>query len=183
MYFNRETIICLGSLQSVTSSFGDKSDVVPKHWKTHVVEERLDISSELDCAGLAQLEQWHYSVFDSSGTCYLAMISTESESVLVGNNQEININLNLLSDFKTETYATRTSNLYTFFIYQSFTNTKNTEHCSVHCYFDANDNCDFHFLHNDHCYLGNFNTESAIGTTSGSHTMFIFKGEKLIYVS
>ena len=61
----------LVSLQSITSTFGDKLDVVPKHWKTHVSEERLDISSEPDCSGLAQLEEWHYSVFDSSGTCFL----------------------------------------------------------------------------------------------------------------
>ena len=62
----------------MTSSFEEKSDVVPHHWKTYAVEERLDIASELVCMGLAHLEEWHYSVFDSSGTCYLGLISKDS---------------------------------------------------------------------------------------------------------
>ena len=167
----------LESLQSITSTFGDKLDVVPKHWKTHVSEERLDILSEPDCSGLAQLEEWHYSVFDSSGTCFLAMISNENIIDGIGTNQNININTNSLGEFKTDTFVTIASNLYTPYVYQSFGGTKNTEHCSIHCYFDPNDDCDFHFLYNDQCYLGNFNTESPVGTTSGSHTIYIFKGK------
>ena len=62
----------------MTEPFGDKTDVVAKHWKTHVAEERSDIVSELACMGLAHLEEWHYSAFDSSGTCSLGLISTES---------------------------------------------------------------------------------------------------------
>ena len=62
----------------MTGPFGDKTDVVAKHWKTHVAEERSDIVSELACMGLAHLEEWHYSAFDSSGTCSLGLISTES---------------------------------------------------------------------------------------------------------
>ena len=167
----------LESLQSITSTFGDKLDVVPKHWKTHVSEERLDISSKNDCAGLAQLEEWHYSAFDSSGTCFLAMISNENIIDGIATNQNININTNSLGEFKTETFVTIASNLYTPYVYQSFGGTKNTEHCSIHCYFDSNDDCDFHFLYYDQCYLGNFNTESPVGTTSGSHTIYIFKGK------
>ena len=97
-------------------------------------------------------------------------------SIPDGNNQKININLNIMGDFQSDTFVTRTSNLYTPFIYDSFVSTKNTEHCSIHCFFDGNDNCDFHFLYNGYCYLGNFNTETAIGSTSSSHTMYIFKG-------
>ena len=43
-----------------------------------MAEERSDIVSELACMGLAHLEEWHYSAFDSSGTCSLGLISTES---------------------------------------------------------------------------------------------------------
>ena len=62
----------------MTKPFGDKTDVVAKHWKTHVAKERSDIVSELACMGLAHLEEWHYSAFDSSGTCSVGLISTES---------------------------------------------------------------------------------------------------------
>ena len=37
----------LGSLESVTSSFIEKTDVPSSLWKTHTSEERSDISSEL----------------------------------------------------------------------------------------------------------------------------------------
>ena len=73
LYFSKSA-----SLEAVTGPFGDKTDVVAKHWKTHVAEERSDIVSELACMGLAHLEEWHYSAFDSSGTCSLGLISTES---------------------------------------------------------------------------------------------------------
>ena len=162
----------------MTSPFGDKTDVIPNHWKTHVAEERSDIESELDCSGLAYFEEWHYSVFDSSGICHLGIISKDSVLASAETNEKININLNVLSDFESDTFVTRTSNLYTPFIYQSFGSTKNTEHCSIHCYFDSNDHCDFHFLYNGYCYLGNFNTETPVGTTSGSHEIYIYKGKK-----
>ena len=169
-------------MQSITSEFGDKHDVVPKHWKLHIVEVRTDVLSELDCSGLAQLDGWHYTAYESPETCHLAKISKEisNNEDITGNNQKISINLNVLSDFKAETFTTRTSNLYAPYIYEKFSGAKNSEHCSIHCYFDADDKCDFHFIHDSKCYLGNFNTETAIGSTSGSHEMYIFKGNAKI---
>ena len=73
IYFHK-----LGSLETLTSSFDDKTDVAPNHWKTHIVEERPNITSELACMGLAHFEEWHYSVFDASGTCNLGLISNDS---------------------------------------------------------------------------------------------------------
>ena len=79
----------LGSLESATSTFIEKTDVPSSLWKTHISEERSDISSELECSGLAYLEQWHYSVFQSNGTCSLGKISNESETVTGGSNQKM----------------------------------------------------------------------------------------------
>ena len=84
-----------------------------------------------------------------------------------------------MGDFKSDTFVTRTSShtFYSPYIYQRFAYTKNTEHCSIHCYFDANDMCDFHFLYNGYCNLGNFNTESPVGSSSVTTDMYIFKGK------
>ena len=84
-----------------------------------------------------------------------------------------------MSDFQSETFVPRESNLYAPFIYQQITGTKNTEHCSVHCYFDAEDHCDFHFLSGSNCYLGNFNTETPVGSSSSTYTTYIFKGKNM----
>ena len=62
-------------MEILTFSFGNKNEVVPKHWKSHIVEERSNVLSEADCTGLTHFEEWHYSVFDSSGICHLGMIT------------------------------------------------------------------------------------------------------------
>ena len=82
-----------------------------------------------------------------------------------------------MGDFKNENFVTRSSQKFTPFTYKSFSYTYNTEHCSIHCFFDENDNCDFHFIYNGYCYLGNFNTETPISSPSGTYTMYIFKGK------
>ena len=43
---------------------------------------------------------------------------------------------------------------------------------------DAEDECDFHFMSESTCYLGNFNTETPIPTPpSGTYPTYIFKGK------
>jgi hypothetical protein len=96
----------LASLETVTEPFGDKTDVVAKHWKTHVAEERSDIVSELACMGLAHLEEWHYSVFDSSGTCSLGLISTESTPNPTGKGHSGCLDYNKYSAKQTLLYKT-----------------------------------------------------------------------------
>ena len=63
-------------------------------------------------------------------------------------------------------------------MYEKISDVKNTVHCSIHCYFDAEDECDFYFMSGSTCYLGSFNTEAPIPTPpSGAYTTYIFKGK------
>ena len=180
-HFKEQNHFSLGSLESVTSSFIEKTDVPASFWKTHTSEERSDISSELDCSGLAYLEQWHYSVFQSNGTCSLGRISNESETVTDGSNQKITINIDAMGDsisvFTVQSYYYR----YSPFIYEIFENTDDTEHCNIHCYFDDSQKCDFYFVYNDKCYFGNFDTDQNDHNYAyGTQQMYIMKGEHTI---
>ena len=85
--------------------------------KSYQKKEVLNIDSELLCSGLAHFEEWHYSAYGSSGSCSLGLITKDALPASSGDNQKININLNILSDFQSETFVTRTSNLYNPFIY------------------------------------------------------------------
>lgn len=165
------------SLETITSTFGTKTGVNAKHWKKFIEEDRTDIGSSLDCAGLAQLENWHYASYSSeSQTCSLALIDHETEAPETsGADQDISINLNLLSEFQEQVFVVKSSSYFAPFIYQVFGGTKNVHHCSIHCYFDASDHCDFHYLVNDQCYLGNFNTENPVGSSGGTYNMYIFQ--------
>ena len=165
----------------MTSTFIEKTDVPSSLWKTHISEERSDISSELGCSVLAYLEQWHYSVFQSNGTCSLGKISNESETVTGGSNQKININIdameNVISTSTIQSYYHR----YSPFVYEIFENTDDTEQCNIHCYFDGSQKCDFYFVYNDKCYFGNFDTDQNDQNYAfGYQQIYIMKGEHSI---
>ena len=132
----------------------------------------------LDCSGLAYLEQWHYSVFQSDGTCSLGLISNDSETVTEGSNQKININIDALGDFISVFTLQSYHSRYSPFVYELFENTDDAEHCSIHCYFDGNEKCDFYFLYGSKCYLGNFDTDQNEHTYEfGWKQIYIMKGE------
>ena len=174
-------MIFLGSLESVTSTFIEKTDVPSSLWKTHISEERSDISSELGCSVLAYLEQWHYSVFQSNGTCSLGLISNESEAVTDGSNQNININVDALGDVISTSTIQSYHYRYSPFVYEIFENTDDTKQCEIHCYFDGSQKCDFYFVYNDKCYLGNFDTDQNDQNYAfGYRQIYIMKGEHTI---
>ena len=132
----------------------------------------------LDCSGLAYLEQWHYSVFQSTGTCSLGLISKDSETVTDGSSQKININIDALGDFISVFTLQSYHSRYSPFVYELFENTDDAEHCSMHCYFDGNEKCDFYFLYDSKCYLGNFDTDQSEHTyVFGWKQIYIMKGE------
>lgn len=97
------------------------------------------------------------------------------------NNGNLQINLELLDPLKNQLFVTRESNKHSPFIYQKFFG-KGTKHCCMHCYFDPDYNCDFHFFYENNCYLGSFNTETPIDSVpSGTVTHYIFKGTYLSF--
>ena len=175
------SFLFLGSLESVTSTFIEKTDVPSSLLKTHTSEENSDISSELECSGLAYLEQWHYSVFQSNGTCSLGLISNESETVNDGSNQNININIDALGDVISTSTVQSYHDRYSPFVYEIFENTDDTEQCNIHCYLDGSQKCDFYFVYNDKCYFGNFDTDQNDHNYAfGSQQMYILKGEHTV---
>ena len=175
------SFLFLGSLESVTSTVIEKTDVPSSLLEIHTSEERSDISSELECSGLAYLEQWHYSVFQSNGTCSLGLISNESETVNDGSNQNININIDALGDVISTSTIQSYHDKYSPFVYEIFENTDDTEQCNIHCYFDGSQKCDFYFVYNDKCYFGNFDTDQNDHNYAFSNQqMYIMKGEHTI---
>ena len=124
---------------------------------------------------MAHFENWQISAH-SENTCYFGILETDKNTeVAINSNLDFNFNLNVLSDFKDQKFYKRSSNRHKPFIYGLFQDTKNEEHCSMHCYFDPTGNCDFHFIHDKNCYLGNFNTENPIGSVDGTFDMHIYK--------
>jgi hypothetical protein len=135
----------------------------------------------LDCSGLAYLEQWHYSVFQSDGTCSLGKISNESETVTDGTNQKININIDELGDVISVFTLQSHNNRYSSLVYEIFENIDDTEQCNIHCYFDGSQKCDFYFVYDDKCYFGNFDTDQNDHNYAFSYQqMYIMKGEHII---
>ena len=171
VYMNNE------AKDSSISTHGSKEDIASEKWMPHIEKTRVEIENEDHCGVLAQLEQWHFSAYDAlEQTCYFGIMETETTLPIESSRYlELNFNLDLLSEFRDEKFYARTSQRYQPFIYQKFSSTKNTQHCSMHCYFDPEGKCDFHFLYGNDCYLGNFNTESAISNVGGTHTIYIFK--------
>ena len=159
------------------STHGPKEDVASTLWTPHIEKTRTSIDNEEHCAVFAQLEQWHFSAHDSDAqTCFLGIMETESILTTTNTNKlKLTFNLDLLNEFRDEEFYSRTSSRHQPFIYAHFPTTKNTQHCSMHCYFDPTSNCDFHFLSGNECYLGNMNTASAIGSPGGTFTMYIYK--------
>ena len=134
MYSNTDAVA------TMTSTFGEKLDVIANHWSKHVEEVRNGVSNS-SCDALTFLESWHYSAHDSeTDTCFLANINTESSIELsIEADLKVEANLNELNTFRDETFTLKESNIQGSFIYQSFGSTKNTQHCSIHCYFDPDD--------------------------------------------
>ena len=174
--------LILDAVTIITSTFGDKAEVPSKHWNAYVSETRYDLETSTACRVLAQFESWDYSAFEESAmTCHLANFTNE---IIISENSEeglaININANLLEPFQNNFFVSRHSHRFPPFIYKHFPATKNTYHCSVHCFFDPDDNCDFHFLYGSDCYLGNFNTENTVGAPGGHHYTYIFMGKSAV---
>ena len=162
-------------VENLLDNHGTKNDVLANLWKPHFKQSRSQVDTEAECSLLAQFENWHFSAYDNQ-ICYFGVLETDQPSEAeLEENLRLNFNLNLLSPFKEDKFYERSSNKHKPFIYALFQDTKNVEHCSMHCYFDPNGNCDFHFLHNNNCYLGNFNTQEPINSVDGTFTTYIFK--------
>ena len=173
MYSNTDAVA------TMTSTFGEKPDVISNRWSKHVEEARTGVSSSA-CGALTFLESWHYSAHDvETDTCFLANINTESSiEVSLEAGLKVEANLNELNTFRDETFAKKESNIQGSFIYQSFDGTKNTQHCSIHCYFDPDDRCDFHYIYGSTCYLGSFTSDSYVGGPNHHLNVYIYKGKK-----
>ena len=172
--FNSEYVFSEGR-NNLLANHGSKSDVLSNLWKPQIELIRPDVETEDECSLLAHFENWHMSAHFEK-TCYFGILETEQNTeVAINSNLEFNFNLNVLSDFKDQKFYKRSSNRHKPFIYGLFEDTKNEEHCSMHCYFDPTGNCDFHFIHDRNCYLGNFNTQNPIGSVDGTFEMYIFK--------
>ena len=92
--------------------------------------------------------------------------------------RQVSINTAELASFVSETFVTRQSNIYYPYAYVNFAYPMNKEHCSIHCVFDPDDKCDFFFMWNVYCYLGNFNQPDYISSSQDSVTTYIYKGIK-----
>ena len=97
------------------------------------------------------------------------------------NPRQVSINTDQLDQFVTDSFVTRESDLYYHYTYSRFDNPKNIEHCSIHCYFDPEDKCDFFFIDGSYCYLGNFNQVSYVYHLTHTVTTYINKGTNHIF--
>ena len=124
------------------------------------------MNSLLSVVSFPFIEGWHYSTFDDqTNTCYFGILQDQENHITLPdeNPRQISINTNEIGSFVSDTFVTRQSNIYSPYPYVRFENPKNIEHCSIHCYFDTENICDFFFIHHTYCYLGNFNQVSPIG--------------------
>ena len=165
----------------MTSTFGEKLNVVSTHWSKHIEEIRPDVNKSA-CDALSFLEIWDFSGHDTeSNTCYLAKMNTEMPIETTSESQiRILANLNELVTFRDDTFRIKESNLQGSFVYQSFGNTKNTQHCGIHCYFDPDDKCDYHYMYGSTCYLGSF-TETNIGGPNHHTSVYIYQSNHLTF--
>ena len=169
------TIFVSEGRTNLLANHGHKLDVLSTLWKPHIELIRPNVETEDECSILAQFENWHMSSH-SGETCYFGILETDQNTEVPFNSVlEFNFNANVLSEFMDQKFYKRSSNRHKPFIYGSFEDIKNEEHCSMHCYFDPNGNCDFHFIHDKKCYLGNFNTQNAVASVDGTFEMHIFK--------
>ena len=81
-----------------------------------------------------------------------------------------------MSGFVSDTFVTRTSNIYQPYTYSQFVYPMNVEHCSIHCYFDPNNECDFFYILHSYCWLGYYNEDAPIGAYGDWVTAYIKKG-------
>ena len=88
----------------------------------------------------------------------------------------------ILGQFVTDYFVTRESDLYYHYTYLRFVHPKNIEHCSIHCYMDPEDKCDFFFIDGSYCYLGNFNQVSYVYHLTHTVTTYINKGTKYMII-
>ena len=110
-------------------------------------------------------------------TEYVMVIALDDE-----NPRQVSINTDQLDQFVTDSFVTRESDLYYHYTYSRFDNPKNIEHCSIHCYMDPEDRCDFFFIDGSYCYLGNFNQVSYVYHLTHTVTTYINKGTNHIVV-
>ena len=166
------------SLNKIIENIALKDNVANFHWTKHLVESHSDsIEKNLQCQSLAVQEGWHYSVFNEDNTCYFGTMNAENSLVISDElERQVSINTAELASFVSETFVTRQSNIYYPYAYINFAYPMNKEHCSIHCVFDPDDKCDFFFMWNVYCYLGNFNQPDYISSSQDSVTTYIYKG-------
>ena len=165
---------------------GLKDNVPSSKWAEHIVEEHSDsIQNKLQCQGLLIEEAWHFTVFDDNlKTCYLGkMKNDEKITVDDDTSRQVSINTDILDSFISDTFTTRQSTIYRGYYYTYFYNYKDSldphynGYCSVHCFFDTENKCDFWYMSGHYCYLGNFN-QGYSTTSDTSLTTYIYKGNK-----
>ena len=174
-----------GSLSIITTDYnqvGIKDNVAPSHWTGHLKQSHGDVQTLLQCQGLTVLEGWHYTVFDDQkNICYFGILKTEERMLMNDDDsQQVSINTNQLDSFISSTFVTRQSSYEYPFTYVRFAYPLNVEHCSVHCFFDSENKCDFFFIVDSYwysyCYLGNFNQVSYAYYLTDTVTTYIYKG-------
>ena len=157
---------------------GTKDNVPSFHWTEHLEQSHGDVQTLLQCQALSVLEDWHYTVFDPTlQTCYFGKFKSNKDYTIDDSTtRQVSANTYVLDGFRSDTFVTRSSNLYYKFTYVRYYAPKNTNHCSVQCYFDAEDKCDFFFVVHFYCYLGNFNQPSYAYHLTDTVTTYIHKG-------
>ena len=200
---NRTIYANSGGMSSITSPIAIKDSVTSFHWSDYILETHSDaIESLLQCQSIAVFEGWHYTVYDETlQTCYFGMVKTDKTVLEISDDsnryitlalfemsfetklsfntfpyRQVSINTAELSGFVSDTFVTRTSNIYQPYTYSQFVYPMNVEHCSIHCYFDPNNECDFFYILHSYCWLGYYNEDAPIGAYGDWVTAYIKKG-------
>ena len=147
-------------------------------WKNLTVHEHEEsVESLKHCQGIAVEEEWQFVIYEASQQkCFFGMLEPETNLILEDDiAREFSVNSNELKDFVSNKFVTRQSNIYSPYPYVRINDARSPEHCSMVCFFDVEQKCDFFFIHGSYCYLGNFNQESAIGSSGDWVTTYIYK--------
>ena len=179
---NKTLYATMDFLNSITSSLAYKDNVISDHWTKHIEQSHSDAIETLQqCQALTLMEYWHYSVYDSdTQTCYFGKLKTENSiDVDVSSDKQISINYDELTTFVPDTFVERESYIYNSYTYVSYVYPVNEVHCGVHCFFDSDNKCDFFFIYGSYCYLGNFNEDAPIGSSTATVTTYIYNSKTI----
>ena len=179
---NKTLYATMDFLNSITSPLAYKDNVISDHWTNHIEQSHSDAIETLQqCQALTLMEYWHYSVYDSdTQTCYFGKLKTENSiEVDVSSDKQISINYDELTTFVPDTFVERESYIYNSYTYVSYVYPVNEVHCGVHCFFDSDNKCDFFFIYGSYCYLGNFNEDAPIGSSTATVTTYIYNSKTI----